>query len=192
MSKQIWRGSALIAPVPPALVCCGDMDHPNILTVAWTGIIGTVPPRTYISVRPERYSYELIRQSGEFTINLATADMVRAVDFCGMYTGRKVDKFARTGLTPAPASQLACPILAESPLSFECRVTDILPQGSHDMFLADILATHVDDSLLDKKGKLCLDRAHLCAFAHGEYYELGKVIGKFGFSAAKPGKPRNK
>jgi flavin reductase (DIM6/NTAB) family NADH-FMN oxidoreductase RutF len=185
MSKQLWRGGALIAPMPPVMVTCGTMEKPNVLTIAWTGITNTVPPRTYISVRPKRHSYPLIRESGEFVINLATADMVRAIDYCGIYTGAKVNKFEKCGLTPLPAHEVSCPILGESPLSLECRVTQIIPLGSHDMFLADILHVHVDDSLLDRDGKLHLERAHLAAFAHGEYFELGRKIGKFGFSATK-------
>ena len=165
---------------------CGEKpEEYNLLTIAWTGITNTVPPRTYISVRPKRHSYPLIRESGEFVINLATADMVRAIDYCGIYTGAKVNKFEKCGLTPLPAHEVSCPILAESPLSLECRVTQIIPLGSHDMFLADILHVHVDDSLLDRDGKLHLERAHLAAFAHGEYFELGRKIGKFGFSATK-------
>lgn len=185
MAKQLWRGGALIAPMPPVMVSCGTMEHPNILTIAWTGITNTIPPKTYISVRPKRYSYPLIKESGEFVINLATADMVRAIDYCGIYTGAKVNKFEKCGLTPEPAHEVACPIIAQSPLSLECRVTDVIPLGSHDMFLADILHVHVDDSLLDRDGKLHLERAHLAAFAHGEYFELGKKIGKFGFSATR-------
>lgn len=185
MSKQTWRGGALIAPVPPVLVTCGTVDHPNILTIAWTGITNTVPPKAYISIRPKRYSYPLIKESGEFVINLATADMIRAVDYCGIYTGAKVNKFERCHLTPEPATEVACPLIAQSPLSLECRVTQIIPLGSHDMFLADILHVNVDETLIDRDGKLHLDRAHLAAFAHGEYFELGKKIGTFGFSATK-------
>lgn len=185
MSKQTWRGGALIAPVPPVMVTCGTSDAPNIITIAWTGITNTVPPKTYISVRPKRHSYGLIKNSGEFVINLATADMIRAVDYCGIYTGAKVNKFEKCGLTPEPAAEVSCPMIAESPLSLECRVTQVIPLGSHDMFLADILHVHVDESLLDEHGKLRLDRAHLAAFAHGEYFELGHKIGTFGFSATK-------
>lgn len=185
MAKQCWRGGALIAPVPPVMVSCGTPEAPNIITIAWTGITNTVPPKTYISVRPQRHSHALIRESGEFVINLASADMIRAVDYCGIYTGAKVNKFERCHLTPAPATAVSCPMIAQSPLSLECRVTDIIPLGSHDMFLADILHVHVDETLLDEQGKLHLERAHLAAFAHGEYFELGRKIGTFGFSAAK-------
>ena len=185
MAKMKWRGGALIAPVPPVMVSCGDMENSNILTIAWTGIINTIPPKTYISVRPSRHSYNMIKQSGEFVINLTPANLVREADYCGMYTGAKVDKFAKCNLTKAPAEKVACPIIEESPMSLECKVTEVIPLGTHDMFLADIVAVNVDEELIDKSGKLDLGRAHLAAYAHGEYYELGKKIGKFGFSAVK-------
>ncbi len=185
MSKIHWKGSTLLAPLPPMMVSCGTQEKPNIITVAWTGITNTIPPKTYISVRPQRHSYALIRESGEFTINLTPARLVREADFCGMYTGAKVDKFQRCGLTPEPGVNVACPSIAQCPVSLECRVTDVISLGSHDMFLADIVTVSVDEELLDENGKLCLERAGLAAFAHGEYYEVGKKIGKFGFSAAK-------
>ena len=185
MAKTQWKGSTLLAPLPPIMVSCGTMEHSNILTVAWTGIINTQPPRTYISVRPSRHSYAIIKESGEFTLNLTPASLVRAADFCGIYTGAKVDKFARCGLTREPGLAVACPAIAESPLSLECRVAQIIPLGTHDMFLADIVSVRADESLLDKQGKLCLERARLAAFAHGEYFALGEKLGSFGFSAAK-------
>ena len=185
MAKIKWRGGALTAPVPPAMVSCGDMERSNIITVAWTGITNTVPPKTYISVRPSRFSYALIKESGEFVINLTPAKLIKEADYCGIYTGAKVDKFAKCGFTKEAASEVACPIIGESPLSLECRVTDVIELGSHHMFMADIVAIDVDDSLLDESGKMHLERAGLAAFAHGEYFELGKKIGKFGFSAQK-------
>lgn len=185
MAKIKWRGGALTAPVPPAMVSCGTMENSNIITVAWTGITNTVPPKTYISVRPSRHSYGIIKESGEFVINLTPSNLIRAADFCGVYTGAKVDKFSKCSLTKEAASEVSCPIIAESPLSLECKVTDIIELGSHHMFLADIVAVDVDDSLIDGAGKLHLERAELAAFAHGEYFELGKKIGYFGFSAAK-------
>lgn len=190
MSKIAWKGGALIAPVPPCMVTCGKGEDANIITVAWTGIINTVPPKTYISVRPSRHSYALIRESGEFVINLTPSRLVRAADFCGIHTGRKVKKFEKCGLHPEEASEVSCPLLAESPLSLECRVTEVIPLGSHDMFLADIVAVDVDESLLDETGKLHLERAGLAAFAHGEYFEMGKKIGSFGFSVRKKKKAR--
>ena len=185
MSKIKWKGGALIAPLPPVMVSCGDMEHSNILTVAWTGITNTIPPKTYISVRPSRHSYNIIKESGEFVLNLTPASLIKAADYCGIYTGAKVDKFAKCNLTREAASEVACPLIAECPLSIECKVTDIIPLGTHDMFMADIVAVNVEDSLLDKNGKLDLARAGLAAFAHGEYFELGKKIGYFGFSTAK-------
>lgn len=192
MSKVKWKGGALIAPLPPVMVTSGDMEKPNIMTVAWTGIINTIPPKTYISVRPSRHSYNIIKESGEFVINLTPAHLVKAADYCGIYTGAKVDKFAKCNLTKEDATEVACPLIGESPLSLECKVTEIIPLGTHDMFLADIVAVDVEDSLLDKEGKLHLDRAGLAAYAHGEYFELGKKIGKFGFSATKKKKNNNK
>lgn len=185
MSKIKWKGGALLAPVPPTLVTCSDGEHDNVFTVAWTGIVNTIPPKTYISVRPSRYSYGIIKNSGVFAINLTTRALVRSADTCGVYTGAKVDKFKKCGLTKERASEIDCPIIQESPLSLECRVTDIIPLGSHDMFLADIVAVNIDEKLLDDKGKLHLERAELVAYAHGDYYDLGKRLGGFGFSVAK-------
>ena len=185
MAKIKWKGGALIAPLPPVMVSSGDMENSNILTVAWTGIINTIPPKTYISVRPSRHSYNMIKESGEFVINLTPASLVKTADYCGIYTGAKVDKFAKCNLTKEAATEVSCPLIGESPLSLECKVTEIIPLGTHDMFLADIVAVDVEDSLLDKEGKLHIDRAELAAYAHGEYFELGKKIGKFGFSATK-------
>ena len=191
MSKIVWKGGALSAPLPPVMVSCSDGEKDNIITIAWTGIVNTIPPKTYISVRPSRHSYNMIKESGEFVINLTPASLIKTADYCGIYTGAKVDKFAKCGLTKGKASQVSAPLIEECPLSLECRVTDIIPLGSHHMFLADILAVDVDDSLLDKDGKLHLERAGLAAFAHGEYFELGKKIGSFGFSVKKKKKNYN-
>ena len=192
MSKIKWKGGALIAPVPPVMVSCGDMENSNIITVAWTGIVNTVPPKTYISVRPLRHSYKMIKESGEFVINLTPARLIKTADYCGIYTGAKVDKFKKCSLHKEEAQEVSCPVIAESPLSLECKVTDIISLGTHDMFLADIVAVDVDEELIDKNGKLDLARAGLAAFAHGEYFELGKKIGKFGFSAVKKKKGNTK
>ncbi len=186
MSKITWKGAALLAPVPPVMVTCGSGDTANIITVAWTGLINTHPPRVSIAVRPGRHSYHLIRESGEFVINLTPASLVREADYCGIYTGAKVDKFAATGLHKEPAQVVSCPVIAECPLALECRVTDILPQGTHDLFLADVVAVDVEASIVDEHGRLDLSRAGLAAFAHGEYFALGERIGQFGFSVAKP------
>ena len=191
MGKINWRGGALVAPVPPVMVSCGNEENKNIITIAWTGIINTIPPKTYISVRPKRHSYNIIKESGEFVINLTPASLVRTADFCGIYTGAKVDKFKRCGLTAAPSAEVSCVSIAECPMSLECRVTDIIPLGTHDMFLADIVSVSVDESLIDEKGALHLDRANLAAFAHGEYFELGKKLGSFGFSVRKSKKGKN-
>ena len=185
MAKVAWKGGTLLAPVPPALVTCSDGTQDNVLTVAWTGILNSDPPRTYVSIRPTRHSHHIIKESGEFAINLPTKDLVRAVDWCGVFTGAKVDKFERCRLTRTPAEKIACPILAESPLALECRVTDVLSMGSHDVFMADILRVSCHETLLDEKGKIHMERAGLLAYAHGEYYTLGKRVGAFGFSAAK-------
>lgn len=190
MAKQTWKGGAMLSPVPPALVTCSDGEHDNVLTIAWTGIVNTIPPKTYISVRPSRHSYEIIKKSGVFAINLTTSELVRAADFCGVHTGAKIDKFERCKLSREPASEIPCPILTDSPLALECRVTDVIPLGSHDMFLADIVAVDVDESLIGSDGKLHLERASLVAYAHGDYFELGKRIGNFGFSVAKKKKNR--
>ena len=190
MSKVKLRGGAMLAPVPPVMVSCGNAEHKNILTVAWAGITNTIPPKTYISVRPKRHSYSIIKDSGEFVLNLTPSSLVRAADYCGMYTGAKVDKFEKCHLTPVQAEEVSAPMIGECPVSLCCRVTDVVPLGSHDMFLADILAVYVEDRLLDESGKLHLEKADLCAYAHGDYYALGKILGHFGFSAAKKKKKR--
>lgn len=191
MAKVSWKGGALIAPLPPVMVSCGKDDNKNIVTVAWTGIINTIPPKTYISLRPSRHSYGIIKESGEFVINLTPASLVRAADFSGMYTGAKKDKFKECSLTPEECEYVSCPAIAECPLSLECKVSEIIPLGTHDMFLADIVGVRVDESLLDKNGKLCIERADLAAYAHGEYFALGRKLGKFGFSAVKKKKKKN-
>ena len=190
MAKVNWKGGALIAPLPPVMVSCGSMERPNVITVAWTGIINTIPPKTYISVRPSRHSYGLIKESGEFTINLTPASLIKSADYCGIYTGAKVDKFEKCGFTKEAGEKVSCPSIGESPLRLECKVTEIVPLGTHDMFLANIVSVGVDESLLDEKGALHLDRAGLAAFAHGEYFELGKKIGSFGFSVKKKKSPK--
>ncbi|MBQ8545641.1 MAG: flavin reductase family protein [Clostridia bacterium] len=190
MEKISWRGGALVAPVPAVMVSLGDMERSNIITVAWCGITNTVPPKTYISVRPERHSYNILKERKEFVINLTPANLTKKADFCGMYTGRRIDKFKECGFTKEKATKIDAPMIGECPISIECRVTDIIKLGSHDMFLADILAVNVEKALLEGN-KLCINRAHLCAFAHGEYYKLGERIGKFGFSVKKK-KPINK
>jgi len=185
MSKIKWKGGALTAPVPPALVTCSDGEHDNVFTVAWTGITCTQPPKTYISVRPTRFSYNIIKKTGVFAINLTTEQLVRAADTCGVRSGKNTDKFELCGLTKEPAFNIECPLIAESPLSLECKVDKIISLGSHDMFLADIVGVAVDEQLIDSAGKLHLDKACLAAYAHGEYFALGKRLGWFGYSVCK-------
>ena len=185
MAKQTWKGSTLLNPEPPVLVSCGSMEAANLITIGWTGTICTQPSMVSISVRPERDSYQLIKASGEFVINLPTRKLVRAVDWCGVKSGRDYDKFAEMKLTPLPASTVSCPILAESPVNLECQVTQVIPLGSHDLFLAKVTAVDVDEALLDEKGKLCLERADLIVYSHGEYFSLGKQLGTFGYSVRK-------
>ena len=190
MSKVHWQGSTLLAPVPAALVSCGTVENPNALTIAWTGITCSDPPMTYISVRPQRHSYGIIKESGEFVINLTTGVMARATDFCGVRSGREMDKLAAAGLTVEPAQEVAAPVIAQSPLALECRVKQIIPLGSHDMFLAEIVAVDVEEKLLDEAGKLHLEKAGLMAYSHGEYFAMGKKIGSFGYSVRKK-RPKN-
>lgn len=190
MEKVQWKGGTLLSPVPAVLVSCGTMEKPTALTIAWTGIICSDPPKTYISVRPERNSYEIIKQSGEFVINMMPSTFVRQVDYCGIKSGRTEDKLSKMKLTPQESSQISAPQIEQSPISMECRITEVLPLGSHDMFLADILAVNIDKELLDERGRLKIEKAGLMAYAHGTYFALGKKIGSFGFSV-KPKRPKN-
>ncbi|OUQ43567.1 flavin reductase [Gemmiger sp. An120] len=192
MSKQVWKPGNLLAPVPPVLVSCGNMEKPNLITIAWAGTINSDPVRVSISVRPERYSHGLISESGEFVINLPTQKILRAVDWCGVKSGRDVDKFKEMGLTAVPGSAVSAPVLAESPVNLECRVFQTIPLGSHDLFLADVVAVDVDEDLLDEAGRLRLDKAGLAAYVHGTYYALGKQLGTFGYSVRKKPARRRK
>ncbi len=185
MAKQIWKPGTLVAPIPPMLVSCGTLEAPNVLTAAWCGNASSTPPKAYISLRPERFSYDLIRESGEFVLNLPTQKLARAVDWCGMRSGRDHRKFDEMHLTPAPCAKVGAPQIDECPVTLECRVCQIVPLGSHDMFLADIVAVNVDDSLLDATGALHMERAGLVAYAHGQYFALGRSLGHFGFSVKK-------
>ena len=185
-SKQVWKPGTLLSPVPAALVSCADKEgRTNIITIAWTGIVCSDPAMVYISVMPRRYSHHMIEESGEFVINLVTRDLAFATDYCGVATGAKTDKWKDCGLTKAPASSVKAPLIKESPVNIECRVIKKLELGSHDMFIARVEAVDVDEDLMDKNGRLELDRAGLIAYNHGEYFELGKKIGKFGFSVKK-------
>ena len=185
MSKQFWPPAALLPPAPPALVTCGTLEKPNILTIAWTGIVCSKPAMTYVSIRPERFSYGIIKERGEFCVNICTPELVFAADYCGVKSGRDIDKFGEMKLTPVAASKIAPPLIAESPLSLECRVTQVIPFGSHDMFLAEILAVAVNESCLDEAGKLDLGKCGVAAYSHGEYFKLGKRLGSMGYSVRK-------
>lgn len=185
MTKTTWKAGTMIYPLPAVMVTSGTMEKPNVFTAAWTGVINSEPAMTYVSIRPSRYSHELIEQNGEFVINLTTQDLLHAADFCGVKSGRDTDKFAETGMTPMPCKFVKAPQIAQSPVSVECKVTEIKKLGSHDMFMAEILAVNVDDSLLDETGKLALEKCGLVAFCHGGYYGLSGQIGTFGFSVAK-------
>ena len=185
MGRKSFPGGAVLAPVPPVLVTVSDGDATNVLTVGWCGILATTPPKTYVSIRPSRYSYEILKRGGAFVINLATASMAREVDYIGIYTGKKVDKFKKCNLTLTKSEHVTPPTIGECPIAIECRVTDILPMGTHDVFIADIVSVSCDDSILDEDGKIRFDKAGLLAYAHGEYYALGEKVGKFGFSTKK-------
>jgi len=185
--KVIWRSGTQLAPVPAVLVGCGDRKRwkYNLITVAWCGTVASEPPQLSISVRKERYSFAPIAELGEFTVNLPDVSMVSALDNCGVLSGRDVDKFALHQLTAMPGSKVAAPIVAEAPLSLECRVTRALDLGSHTMFIGEILAVQVNGELIDKNGKFDIEKARLVAFAHGHYFELGQCLGSFGFSVRK-------
>lgn len=182
--KQKWKGSTLMAPLPAVLVCCGNGDKKNIITIAWTGIINSHPPKTYVSIRPERFSYELIESNGVFTINLPTEEIVKQLDLCGVKSGKDTDKFKLCGFDAEECFEIDCVSIAQCPVSLECKVTDKVSLGSHDMFIADIVCVSVDDKYMCD-GKLCLDKCKLVAYSHGEYYGLGKKLGGFGHSVTK-------
>ena len=185
--KQSWKPGTMIYPLPAVLISCGENEQEyNLFTVAWTGTVCTNPPMCYISVRPERHSYEIIKRTGEFVINLTTASLARATDWCGVRSGRDFDKFSEMGLTAEAAAVVKAPIVAESPVSIECRVKQIVPLGSHDMFIADVVNVLVDEEYINPEtGKLELERADMIAYSHGEYFRLGKAIGHFGWSVRK-------
>ena len=184
--KQNWKPGTMIYPLPAALVSCGAGSRSNLLTVAWTGTVCTNPPMCYISLRPERYSHELIMESMEFTINLTTAAIARATDWAGVRSGRDCDKWAMSGLTPEPGEKVACPSVMESPLSIECRVKEVMRLGSHDMFLSDVVNVRADEALIDPAtGAFDLEKAGLMSYSHGAYYAQGSKLGRFGFSVKK-------
>ena len=185
--KRILRAGNMLNPSPVVMVSCGSsIDEYNIITIAWTGTLCSDPPMCYISVRPQRHSYEIIKRTGEFVINLVNRDLAAVSDWCGVRSGQKYNKFLETGLTPVRGSQVQAPLIHEAPVNLECKVKQIVPLGTHDMFIADIVAVHAAEHLFNAKtDALELQRAHLVSYSHGHYYELGKIIGKFGFSVEK-------
>lgn len=192
MAKQFWKPGNMLYPVPPVMVSCArENEKPNIITVAWAGTINTMKPMLSISVRPERYSYDIIKETGEFVVNLTTKDLVFATDYCGVRSGRDVDKFKEMHLTPCESQVVKAPGIAESPVNIECKVIEMKEMGSHHMFIAEVVGVQVDDKYMDEKGKFHLNSANLITYSHGEYYELGKKLGKFGYSVQKK-KPHKK
>ena len=185
MSKVQLKGANLLAPLPVVRVSVGDMDKANIITVAWTGTVCSVPPRLYVSIRHDRYSYEMLKGSGEFVINFTTDKLLPACDFCGIRSGRDLDKFAEMKFTKGKANFVSAPLIVESPINIECKVFDVLNLGSHDMFLADVLAVDVDEEYLDEQGAIDYAKAHLVNYQHGNYYASGRHLGRFGFAAQK-------
>ena len=182
MSKVTWKPGTFLYPIPAVMVSCGTMEKSNIITVAWTGIINTNPAMVYISVRPTRYSYNLIKEQGEFVINLTTKNLVRETDWCGVKTGEKVDKFKEMNLHKEKANFVKCQMINESPVSVECKVREIKELGSHTMFIAEVLAINSDEKYIDSKGAFDISKCDLISYANGGYYETGKKLGKFGFS----------
>lgn len=186
MGKQYWKPGNMLYPVPAVMVSCQrDGEKPNIITVAWSGTVNTDKPMLYISVRKSRYSYDIIKESGEFVVNLVNRELTFATDFCGVRSGRDVDKFEEMKLTPLPSKYIQAPGIAESPVNIECKVTEVIELGSHDMFLAEVVGVTIDDTYMDENGKFHLNKAGLVAYSHGEYFELGEKLGKFGYSVQK-------
>ena len=185
MSKKIWKPGTFLYPIPAVMVSCGDMKKSNIITVAWTGIINTDPAMVYISIRKERFSYDIIQKSKEFIINLTNKNLVAKTDWCGVKTGAKIDKFKEAKLTKEKAKFVNCPMIKQSPVSIECKVVEEKDLGSHTMFIAKVLAIHAGEEFFDEKGGFDIQKCNLIAYANGGYYELGKKLGKFGFSVQK-------
>lgn len=190
MAKVQWKAGTFIYPIPAVMVSCGTMEKSNIITVAWTGTINTNPAMCYISVRPERHSYNIIKENGEFVINLTTEKLAYATDWCGVKSGKDVDKFKEMKLTKESAYLVKAPLIKESPVSVECRVKQIVPLGSHDMFVAEILSIDADEKYIDEKGAFDISKCNLIAYANGGYYPLSDKVGKFGFSVMKKKKTR--
>lgn len=187
MSKQVWKPGNMLYPLPAVMVSVGDKNgESNIITVAWTGTVCSDPAMLYVSVRPERYSHHMIEETGEFVVNLTTEDLVRATDYCGVRSGKDVDKWKEAGLTRGTADKLSyAPIIEECPVNLECKVTEVKKLGSHDMFLAEVVAVQIDEKYMDEKGKFCLNETGLMAYSHGEYIGLGEKLGTFGYSVRR-------
>ncbi len=191
--KQQWKPGNMLYPLPAVLVTAADKKgRDNIITVAWTGTVCTNPPMVYISIRPERYSYHMIEETGEFAINLTTEALAAATDYCGVKSGREVNKFQELHLTRQRASEISAPLIGESPVNIECRVKECRKLGSHHMFLADVVCIHVSEEYIDKNGTFCLQQAKPIAYSHGSYFSLGKAIGTFGYSIRKKRKSKKK
>lgn len=183
--KEFWKPGNMLYPIPAVMVSCGSVEKPNIITIAWTGTICTNPAMVSISIRKERYSYELIKDNKEFVINLVTRDLLKEADYCGVKSGRDEDKFKEMKLTALKGNSVSVPLIGESPVNIECVVKDILPLGSHDLFLAEVVSVAVDKKFMDAKGRFDLNKSGLVVFSHGEYYALGELLGKFGYSVKK-------
>lgn len=186
MGKQSWKPGNMLNPVPAVMVSVADREgRPNIITVAWAGTVCTNPPMVSISVRPSRYSYDIIRETGEFVINLTTEKLTRACDYCGVVSGRDVDKFAKTGLTPMAVEGVRAPAIAESPVNIACRVKETHALGSHTMFIAEVVGVTADDAFMDETGRFHINDTGLIMYSHGEYFGMGRRLGKFGYSVQK-------
>ncbi|MCM1992612.1 flavin reductase family protein [Oceanirhabdus seepicola] len=193
--KREFKGSAMLNPVPLALITSKDLDtdKTNVFTVGWIGTACTKPPMLSIAIRPERYSYELIKKSGELVVNLPSDNLVKAVDFCGVRSGREIDKIENFNLTLKGSTKISTPYIDECPVALECSVRDIIPLGTHDLFLVDVLCSHVNENIIDEKGKIHFENANLLHYCHGEYYPMvNKSIGSFGYSVRKKKKSKNK
>lgn len=193
MGKEIWKPGNMLYPLPVVMVSMADQEgRHNIITIAWAGTVCTNPPMVSISVRPERYSYPIIKETGEFVINLTTRELAFATDYCGVKSGRDVDKFKELNLTPLKASVVKAPLIAESPVSLECRVNRVIPLGSHDMFLADVVAVHADEKYMDEQRKFHLEQAEPIVYSHGSYLCCGEPLGTFGYSVKKDAVAKHK
>ena len=187
MAKKTLKPGTMLNPVPAVMVSCGEGEQANIITIGWTGIINSEPPITYVSVRKSRHSHQLISESGEYVINLTTEALVKATDYCGVKSGRDVNKWTEMGLTPVSGEAVSCPMIAESPVNLECKVIEVKEYPTHDMFIGEIVKVHADEKLFNEAGRLCLDEAGLISYSHGEYFALKREpLGKFGYSIMKP------